>query len=155
MKKSFRNDIKKLGLPTISLKINETPFRFLVDSGSTENYITKTALDMVSQSAELLGRTSTYGIDGVESIQEVVKLSYVLGGREKTQGFGVFTGGTFDKIQQEMGIRIDGVLGLPFMLVNRVNIDYANMCIEYHPSKDNKGPLWCMIPDSRNKSKKG
>ena len=47
MKKSFRNDIKKLGLPTISLKINDTPFRFLVDSGSTENYITKTALNII------------------------------------------------------------------------------------------------------------
>ena len=139
MKKSFSNDIKALGLPTISLKINGTPFRFLVDSGSTENYITKAALDKVCQSAEMLGEASTYGIDGVESILEVVKISYVLGGREKTQGFGVFTGSTFDKIQQEMGIRIDGVLGLPFMLMNKVIIDYANLCIEYHPSKTVRG----------------
>lgn len=135
MKKSIKNDIKKLGFPTITLKINGIPFRFIVDSGSSNNIMTKDAYDKVSSTAELVGQTSISGIDGVSSIQDFVKITYKMGDKEKTQGFGVLHSTPFEIFDKEKGIRIDGVLGLPFMLSNRVNLDYANMCIEYHPTK--------------------
>lgn len=142
MKQNFANDLKNLDIPTIMVKINEKDFRFLLDSGSSMNYISSKAYNKVAEVAEMVGNTSTYGFEGHKYDQLVFKIPYTLGKEESLGFFGLLATNSLDTLEEENGVSVDGIVGTPFMLLNRIRINYRKQVVEYQMPRKGLLSFW-------------
>ena len=131
MKQSIAKAVRKLGIPTIKVKVNGEYFWFLVDSGSTANFITQKTYDKIASAAEKAGDCVALGFEGKAVERPVFNVQYRIGRHDFTQEFGVMKCDHFNRVEKECGIKIDGLVGAPFMILHNIRIDYRSMTVEY------------------------
>lgn len=126
MKISFRNSIDTLELPIITVRYNNLNLFFLLDSGSNPNYICANVVDPHREEITLADESSFYGFDGKEYPVSVVKIPFHIG-RKKYQGtfYILSTSIGFDKIEQETGVKISGIIGTRFFIKNGWVLDFS------------------------------
>ena len=138
MKHSIKKSLKKIGIPTLNLKMEGHTYRFLIDTGSTFNYIASSAFLKLKDEMKVVGETRTSGLNGMAAEQKIVNIKYTLGRRQQEEKFGIMSDSTFKELIEKTGIQIDGIVGLPFFVRNRVKIDYEAGFAEFHTPKEKR-----------------
>ena len=121
--------IQKTGLPLI-VTSSKPHLCFLVDSGSTHNLIFSYVMEALDEASSIDASTSIKGISG-----------NIIGGKQIEYGV------VFDEIwytakwtiveapmavmqiQNETGVQVHGILGVPFLTLNKWIIDFKNLTI--------------------------
>ena len=128
--------LNKTGLPLIAVEMNDKNFCFLLDTGATLNLLDKRVYDYFYKDKHNPAKESTkisnFGIDGIETeaprVEQIFKFE---NGLFKTK-FTIFdTSAAFNKVEEESGIQIHGILGNEFLLVNEWILDYQNLVIYF------------------------
>lgn len=125
---SIAESIRCVGLPII-VTTSEPHLNFLVDTGANFNSIFSFVFEGLPDFFELLGtETTIYGIEGnVVSARQV----HAIIGFENTTADTVFTviddDTVVDKLQNENGFQLHGIIGSSFLKANKWILDFANL----------------------------
>ena len=126
--------LSNLGLPLIAVEMNDKNICFLLDSGATLNLLDKRVHDYFSKyklnDAMATTKISNFGIDGIETeaprVEQIFKFE---NGLFKTK-FTIFdTSSAFNKVEEESGIQIHGILGNEFLLENEWILDFQKLSV--------------------------
>lgn len=101
---------------------------FLIDTGATHNIVFSYVYEKLSSYFSALShKINMIGIDGKESNVSQVRTSLSFEDRETTVTFSVLdANNAVRQIQQESGIQIHGILGIPFLTQNKRVLDFNN-----------------------------
>ena len=156
MKRSIKKSINLFGLPIISLRINGRLYSFIVDTGSTANYIVESTFKTIAEVASLIGDTSTSGFDGIYFDQNVAMIPSSLDGKFRLEGFGIISSNPFNDICcKDRKANIVGIVGLPFLILNRARIDYDKGLIEYKTPPKDKTICWWNSGNAKESQQQG
>ena len=130
----LNHGLSKVGLPLIVVKMNDKNICFLLDSGATLNLLDKRVHDYFSKyklnDAMATTKISNFGIDGIETEVTRVELNFKFEKCLFKAKFSIFDSSTaFDKVEEESGIQIHGILGNEFLLENEWILDYQKIML--------------------------
>jgi len=126
--------LSNLGLPLIAVEMNDKNICFLLDSGATLNLLDKRVHDYFSKyklnDAMATTKISNFGIDGIETEVTRVELNFKFEKCLFKAKFSIFDSSTaFDKVEEESGIQIHGILGNEFLLENEWILDFQKLSV--------------------------
>ena len=126
----FLNSFSYLKLPLINITINGRKLIFLIDSGSTLNLVDNKALSgMTFLTSGNRSSLSGFGKGAVHSLEinvfiglfnELIKAEIHFSDMSRT----------FERVKNDTGIEISGILGSIFLEENKIIIDYANKLVK-------------------------
>ena len=128
--------LSKTGLPLIAVEMEGNNICFLVDTGATLNLLDKRVYEHINknkgQESKSVDTVANFGIEGVETKAPRAELNFEFeNGLFKTK-FTIFdTSTAFNKVEEESGIQIHGILGNEFLLENEWIINYETLKIQY------------------------
>lgn len=104
---------------------------FLIDTGSTNNILFDFVYRHFSEKFQKLdSQGSVIGFEGKEHKTLEVEVSFDFEGANYSSKFSVLdTFSGMRQIQEESGIQIHGVLGLPFLIEYEWTLDFKNLTI--------------------------
>lgn len=124
---SFRSAMELTSLPVVTFYSGKKKLNMLLDTGSSENIISKEHLESVyfTQTGE---KRPVFGKDGIITYDEVVNTTISYSGLK----FDVTVLSTdmkdaFDIIKQESGVTIHGILGSNFFARYRYVLDFDKL----------------------------
>jgi len=126
--------LSKTGLPLIAIEMEGNNLCFLMDTGATLNLLDKRVYEHFSKDQmkepKPVDTITNFGIDGIETkaprVEQIFKFE---NGLFKTK-FTIFdTSTAFNKVEEESGIQIHGILGNEFLLENEWILDYQKLAI--------------------------
>lgn len=126
--------LSNTGLPLIAVEMEGNNLCFLVDTGATLNLLDKRVYEHLNknkvQESKPVDSITNFGIDGVETkaprVEQIFKFE---NGLFKTK-FTIFdTSTAFNKVEEESGIQIHGIIGNEFLLENEWILDYQKLAI--------------------------
>lgn len=126
--------LSKTGLPLIAVEMEGNNLCLLVDTGATLNLLDKRVYDHFNKdqlNESITDNTiSNFGIDGVETKAHRVEQNFQFENCLFKTSFTIFdTSIAFDKVEQESGIQIHGILGNEFLLENKWILDFQKLAI--------------------------
>ena len=136
MKNSFNDSANKVGFVTLKVSVGEREYCFLVDTGATQNGITSKLYEENAHLCEVLSNISVTGVDGTTAEQLLVGMPYQCSTISSRGMFFVMTSNVFQSMEKEIGFKIDGILGSPFLFKHKAVIDYSSQ--ELHLSSSEK-----------------
>lgn len=115
--------LQKTGLPLI---ISSDNLCFLIDTGSTHNTLFDFVYNHFKNEFKLLDQTQNLmGIEGHYKETPSIEATFNFEGKDYTSTFSVLDASEAVKqVQEETGVQIHGVLGVPFLLENKLIIDF-------------------------------
>ena len=124
--------IERLGLPLI-VTSSKSNLCFLIDTGATHNIVFSYVYQELPQLFSSLDYTSQMiGIEGVEKNVGIVETTLSFEDKETTATFSVMDANkAVIHVQQESGIQIHGILGIPFLTQNKWILDFNKLIISY------------------------
>lgn len=124
--------IERLGLPLI-VTSSKPNLCFLIDTGATHNIVFSYVYQELPQLFSSLDYTSQMiGIEGVEKNVGIVETTLSFEDKETTATFSVMDANkAVIHVQQESGIQIHGILGIPFLTQNKWILDFNKLIISY------------------------
>jgi len=128
--------LSKTGLPLIAVELQGKNLCFLIDTGATLNLLDKRVYDYFNdklphQLNKSL-KTANFGIDGIETNAKRAEIEFLFESYTFTTKFTIFDISiAFDKVEEESGIQIHGILGNEFLLENEWIIDYDKKVISH------------------------
>ena len=128
MEQDLSWSIAKTGLPLITIELttddgNKGNLCFLIDTGATINIIYRFVCKHFTKSfIELEGSGSMIGFEGKEHKTQYMGITFQLEGKEYS--------GVFSHIENESGIQVHGVLGMPFLRANRWIVDLDRLVVK-------------------------
>ncbi len=127
---SFKFGIEKIGLPLI-VTSSKPNLCFLIDTGATHNIVFSYVYQELSQLFSSIDYTSRMiGIEGVEKNVGLVETTLSFEDKETTATFSVMDATrAVIHVQQESGIQIHGILGIPFLTQNKWILDFNKLNI--------------------------
>ena len=131
MKKiSLQYSIDKIGLPLI-VTSSKPHLCFLIDTGATHNivftYVYKELSDIFTTTQETL---SLMGIDGVSNEVNQVEAVIAFDDKDIKTSFSILDATrAVLQIQNEHGVQIHGILGIPFLTRNKWILDFNNISV--------------------------
>ena len=131
MKKiSLQYSIDKIGLPLI-VTSSKPHLCFLIDTGATHNivftYVYKDLSDIFTTTQETL---SLMGIDGVSNEVNQVEAVIAFDDKDIKTSFSILDATrAVLQIQNEHGVQIHGILGIPFLTRNKWILDFNNISV--------------------------
>lgn len=128
---SIEYPLKKVGLPLV-VTSTLPHLCFLVDTGASNNIIFSYVLDADAiEYSKLDDSTSIMGIDGNPTSVPQIKISVSFDNKTATSIFSVLdANATIAHIQQDCGIQIHGILGIPFLVQNEWILDFKQLTIK-------------------------
>lgn len=132
MKKiSLQYSIDKIGLPLI-VTSSKPHICFLIDTGATHNivftYVYKELSDIFTTTQETL---SLMGIDGVSNEVNQVEAVIAFDDKNIKTSFSILDATrAVLQIQNEHGIQIHGILGIPFLTQNKWVLDFNKLNVQ-------------------------
>lgn len=100
---------------------------FLIDSGSTECITFKSCVEQYNDRfIEKADKGTIWGVGGVTYKTRYVDADTVFCGKENRIPFQVIDDAPSDRLYEETGIRMHGILGTNFMKANNMMIDFVN-----------------------------
>jgi hypothetical protein len=126
--------LSKTGLPLVVVEMYGKNLCMLIDTGATLNLLDKRVYNYFSdKTPNQLNtglKTANFGIDGIETDAERVEIEFLFEGCIYTTKFTIFDVSiAFDKVREESGIQIHGILGNEFLLENEWIIDFEKTTI--------------------------
>ena len=132
MKKiSLQYSIDKIGLPLI-VTSSKPHLCFLIDTGATHNivftYVYKELSDIFTTTQETL---SLMGIDGVSNEVNQVEAVIAFDDKDIKTSFSILDATrAVLQIQNEHGVQIHGILGIPFLTRNKWILDFNKLNVQ-------------------------
>ncbi len=128
MKYSIAAGIQKLNMPLLDVKIANLKLTFLIDTGATHNIIASFVYEQIKDAFVLLNNSNRImGVEGnymdtpiVDAIVNIAEKSI------RTEFNVVDMNDTVIKLQDETGLQLHGLLGIPFLIDNKCIIDFVN-----------------------------
>lgn len=130
MKIPIIHSLNKVGLPLV-VTTSRPHLCFLVDTGSSHNVL----FSYVLNASELIYTPidvshSIMGIDGSPAVVNQIKTTLSFDEKEVSTVFSVLDAtNAISQIQQDSGIQIHGILGIPFLTQNEWILDFKNNTI--------------------------
>lgn len=137
MEQDLSWSIAKTGLPLVTIELttdagDKGNLCFLIDTGATINIIYKFVCKHFTKSfIELEGSGSMIGFEGKEHKTQYVGITFQLEEKEYSGVFSVIEEYKGMKhIENESGIQVHGVLGMPFLRANKWIVDLDRLVIK-------------------------
>ena len=129
---AFDSIYESLELPIITLSNNGKEFNFLVDTGANRSIFDSAFIeDLLYEPIQNMQGTM-YGLDGNVRTIEYIRIILSKGNDQFLDVFQLTDlQSTFNRIQQDYGMTIHGVLGNSFLNKYRCIIEYNNYCMKY------------------------
>jgi putative aspartyl protease len=131
MEHSIQHTILKVGLPLI-VTSNKPTLCFLIDTGATNNVIFSFAYEHLKSVFNTIGRYSRImGVDGETKETAQVEATLSFGNIHTTSIYSVLESHkAVATIQNETGIQIHGILGIPFLTQNKWLLDFNKLTVK-------------------------
>ena len=123
--------ISKVGLPLI-VTSSKPKLCFLIDTGATHNIMFSYVYEELPSYFSTLDHSlKMIGIEGTENNVSQVKTNLCFENKEAAVIFSVLEAtNAVRQIQQESGIQIHGILGIPFLIQNKWILDFNNLTVQ-------------------------
>ena len=133
MRFSLNFGIEKTGLPLI-LTSGKKNVCFLIDTGSTYNTLFSFVYEHFKDDFRIIEENQkTMGIESRFQDSTTVEGTFNFDGTEYTSTFAVVKANdAIAKIQEETGVQLHGILGIPFLMENKWKIDFEKMIVTCH-----------------------
>lgn len=127
----LHHTISKVGLPLI-VTSNKPALCFLIDTGATNNVIFSFAYEHLKSVFNTIGRHSRImGVDGEAKETAQVEATLSFGNIHTTSVYSVLDSHkAVATIQNETGIQIHGILGIPFLTQNTCVLDFNKLTVK-------------------------
>lgn len=134
MRFSLNFGIEKTGLPLILTSGKKKNVCFLIDTGSTYNTLFSFVYEHFKDDFRIIEENQkTMGIESRFQDSTTVEGTFNFDGTEYTSTFAVVKANdAIAKIQEETGVQLHGILGIPFLMENKWKIDFEKMIVTCH-----------------------
>lgn len=134
MRFSLNFGIEKTGLPLILTSGKKKNVCFLIDTGSTYNTLFSFVYEHFKDDFRIIEENQkTMGIESRFQDSTTVEGTFNFDGTEYTSTFAVVKANdAIAKIQEETGVQLHGILGIPFFMENKWKIDFEKMIVTCH-----------------------
>ncbi|WP_251623910.1 hypothetical protein [Odoribacter lunatus] len=124
--------LQKVGLPLILTSGKLKNICFLIDTGSTQNFLLDFVYEHFKEEFKLLEDFSrTMGIEGHYKEYPIIEATFNFEGTNYTSTFSVLNASeAIKQLQDETGVQIHGILGIPFLTENKWIIDFENLAVK-------------------------
>ena len=131
MRFSLNFGIEKTGMPLILTSGRKKNVCFLIDTGSTHNTLFSFVYEHFKDEFRIIEEDQkTTGIESRFQDSTTVEGSFNFEGTEYTSTFEVVKANdAIAKIQEETGVQLHGILGIPFLMENKWKIDFEIMIV--------------------------
>lgn len=131
MRFSLNFGIEKTGMPLILTSGRKKNVCFLIDTGSTHNTIFSFVYEHFKDEFRIIEENQkTMGIESRFQDSTTVEGTFNFDGTEYTSTFEVVKANdAIAKIQEETGVQLHGILGIPFLMENKWKIDFEKMIV--------------------------
>lgn len=130
MKIPIIHSLNKVGLPLV-VTTSRPHLCFLVDTGSSHNVLFSYVLNASELTYTPIDNShSIMGIDGTPTEVNQIETTLSFDEKEVSTTFSVLDAtNAISHIQQESGIQIHGILGIPFLTQNEWILDFKHLTI--------------------------
>ena len=131
MRFSLNFGIEKTGMPLILTSGRKKNVCFLIDTGSTHNTLFSFVYEHFKDEFRIIEEEqTTTGIESRFQKSTTVEGTFNFDGTEYTSTFEVVKANdAIAKIQEETGVQLHGILGIPFLMENKWKIDFEKMIV--------------------------
>ena len=131
MRFSLNFGIEKTGMPLILTSGKKKNVCFLIDTGSTHNTLFSFVYEHFKDDFRIIEEDQkTMGIESRFQDSTTVEGTFNFDGTEYTSTFEVVKANdAIAKIQEETGVQLHGILGIPFLMENKWKIDFEKMIV--------------------------
>ena len=131
MRFSLNFGIEKTGMPLILTSGKKKNVCFLIDTGSTYNTLFSFVYEHFKDDFRIIEEDQkTMGIESRFQDSTTVEGTFNFDGTEYTSTFAVVKANdAIAKIQEETGVQLHGILGIPFLMENKWKIDFEKMIV--------------------------
>ena len=130
MRFSLNFGLEKTGMPLI-LTSGKKNVCFLIDTGSTYNTLFSFVYEHFKDDFRIIEEDQkTMGIESLFQDSTTVEGTFNFDGTEYTSTFEVVKANdTITQLQEETGVQLHGILGIPFLMENKWKIDFEKMIV--------------------------
>lgn len=123
--------LEKTGMPLILTSGKKKNVCFLIDTGSTHNTLFSFVYEHFKDDFRILEEDQkTMGIESHFQDSTTVDGTFNFEGTEYTSTFEVVKANdTITQLQEETGVQLQGILGIPFLMENKRKIDFEKMIV--------------------------
>ena len=131
MRFSLNFGLEKTGMPLILTSGKKKNVCFLIDTGSTHNTLFSFVYEHFKDDFRIIEEDQkTMGIESRFQDSTTVEGTFNFDGTEYTSTFAVVKANdAIAKIQEETGVQLHGILGIPFLMENKWKIDFEKMIV--------------------------
>lgn len=131
MRFSLNFGIEKTGMPLILTSGKKKNVCFLIDTGSTYNTLFSFVYEHFKDDFRIIEEDQkTMGIESRFQDSTTVEGTFNFDGTEYTSTFEVVKANdTITQLQEETGVQLHGILGIPFLMENKWKIDFEKMIV--------------------------
>ena len=128
IKYSLKRGIERAGLPLV-VTSSKPHLCFLIDTGATQNIIFSFVQEYISSSCTILENSAkVMGIDGMAKGAMQIEATVAFDEKECPVIFTILEANDAVKqVQEESGIQIHGILGIPFLVNNKWILDFNKL----------------------------
>lgn len=134
MRFSLNFGIEKTGMPLILTSGRKKNVCFLIDTGTTHNTLFSFVYEHFKDEFRIIEEEQkTTGIESHFQASTTVEGTFNFDGTEYTSTFEVVKANdTITQLQEETGVQLHGILGIPFLMENKWKIDFEKMIVTCH-----------------------
>ena len=123
--------LEKIGLPLILTSGKKKNVCFLIDTGSTHNTLFSFVYENFKDDFRIIEENQeTKGIESRFQESITVEGTFNFDGTEYTSTFAVVKANdTITQLQEDTGVQLHGILGIPFLMENNWIIDFEKMIV--------------------------
>ncbi len=123
--------LEKTGMPLILSSGKKKNVCFLIDTGSTYNTLFSFVYEHFKDDFRIIEEDQkTMGIESRFQDSTTVEGTFNFDGTEYTSTFEVVKANdAIVKIQEDTGVQLHGILGIPFLMENKWKIDFEKMIV--------------------------
>lgn len=123
--------LEKIGLPLILTSGRKKNVCFLIDTGSTHNMLFSFVYEHFKDDFRIIEENQeTMGIESRFQESITVEGTFNFEGTEYTSTFAVVKANDMiTQLQEDTGVQLHGILGIPFLKENKWKIDFEKMIV--------------------------
>ena len=135
MNHSLSESLLKLSMPLVKARVCGVNLTFLVDTGSTHNVVASFVYEQIRNAFMITGESNkAMGVDGKYQDVIIVNATLEIEGVELKSDFNVVDmSDAVMQLQDETGLQLHGLLGIPFLMDNKCIIDFGKQEITINP----------------------
>lgn len=124
---SFKEAMELMELPVITFYVNNRKLHFLLDTGSNNSVINKGVIETIThKKSEKQGQI--YGIDGIVHDINYADIKLTYRDKEYEEEFQIVDlEDSFNRIKEEFGVTLHGIIGSMFMEKYKYVLDFKEM----------------------------